>query len=170
MKKYVYLILCFWFILILGFIAKQEFTIQTGREVLLETIPVDPRDLLRGDYVILNYKIAQIPLNYSDFAENETVYVALNPDKKNIAHISDITKEKPCGLYLKGKTCKCQTSIPFYRSGRCISYGIESYFVKEGHGRKLERDLRDGVLVKVVIDKYGQAKVAGFVDVNKATP
>jgi hypothetical protein len=32
--------------------------LRDGREVLLKVEPVDPRDLLRGDYVILNYEIS----------------------------------------------------------------------------------------------------------------
>ena len=35
----------FWLIIIIGFIASKEFTLQTGEEVILKTRPVDPRDL-----------------------------------------------------------------------------------------------------------------------------
>jgi len=163
MRKSVFIIICFWLLIICGFVLKQEFTMLTGREVLLRTVPVDPRDLLRGDYVILNYEVAQIPISYRDYGENAVVYVMLRTDKNNIAHFSGITNKMPKGLFLKGKTGKCQTTIPFYRSGRCVSFGIESYFVKEGTGRELERDLRNGALVRVVIDKNGDAKVKGFV-------
>jgi uncharacterized membrane-anchored protein len=30
--------------------------------VLLKTAPVDPRDFLRGDYVVLNYDISSVPV------------------------------------------------------------------------------------------------------------
>jgi len=49
-----------WLIIISGFVLTQQFTLLTGKEVLLKTVPVDPRYFLRGDYVILNYEIAQI--------------------------------------------------------------------------------------------------------------
>lgn len=163
MKKVVYIIMSLWFVLICAFVLTQEFTLKTGREVLLKTVPVDPRDLLRGDYVILNYEIAQIPSYFRDFGENKTVYVMLRIDKNNVAHFDGITDRQPKSLFLKGKTGKCQTTIPFFRSGRCVSYGIESYFVKEGTGKYLERELRNGALVKVAIDKNGNAKVKGFV-------
>lgn len=163
MKKFVYIIVSLWLVLICSFVVKQEFTLKTGREVLLKTVPVDPRDLLRGDYVILNYEVAQIPSYFRDYGENKTVYVMLRTDKKNIAHFDGITDKQPKSLFLKGRTGKCQTIIPFYRSGRCVNFGIESYFVKEGTGRELERDLRNGALVKVAIDKNGNAKVKGFV-------
>ena len=38
---------------ILGTVARQEYGLARGATALLETRPVDPRDLLRGDYVIL---------------------------------------------------------------------------------------------------------------------
>jgi len=44
-------------------VAVQERALAVGQVILLETRPVDPRDLLRDDYVILNYKISNIPTN-----------------------------------------------------------------------------------------------------------
>ena len=35
--------------------------LRDGKEVTLRSRPVDPRDLLRGDYVILGYYISQLP-------------------------------------------------------------------------------------------------------------
>ena len=53
----------FWAAVILGFVALKEYTLRSGTEVLLETVPVDPRDLFRGDYVVLRYKISTIDLS-----------------------------------------------------------------------------------------------------------
>ena len=35
--------------------------LRDGKEVILLSRPVDPRDLLRGDYVVLVYDISQLP-------------------------------------------------------------------------------------------------------------
>ena len=35
--------------------------LRDGTEVALATRPVDPRDFLRGDYVVLNYEISSLP-------------------------------------------------------------------------------------------------------------
>src|ERR1035441_4815613 len=70
---------------ILGTTFVQERALAGGRVVLLETRPVDPRDLLRGDYVILSYKISDVALSLfspaltNGLAPGETVYVALEP-------------------------------------------------------------------------------------------
>jgi len=71
-----------WIIIILGFVAFKEFTLKTGEEVMLKTMPVDPRDLFRGDYVILSYEIGNLdigslPTNSANFRVNDQVYVAL---------------------------------------------------------------------------------------------
>jgi uncharacterized membrane-anchored protein len=43
---------------ILGTTFVEERGLASGTVVLLEARPVDPRDLLRSDYIILNYKSA----------------------------------------------------------------------------------------------------------------
>ncbi len=47
---------------ILGYMVESRASIlRYGTEILLQTALVDPRDLLRGDYVILSYDISTIP-------------------------------------------------------------------------------------------------------------
>ncbi|MQG38864.1 MAG: GDYXXLXY domain-containing protein [SAR202 cluster bacterium] len=47
---------------LVGFVIYQENLKGTGRKIILQTIPVDPRDLLRGEYVDLRYEISDITL------------------------------------------------------------------------------------------------------------
>ena len=42
---------------LLATVAVQEHALATGKVILLETARIDPCDLLRGDYLILNYKM-----------------------------------------------------------------------------------------------------------------
>ena len=165
MKKAVYIILIFWFLMVSVWTIKSEIILKKGTEVLLKTIPVDPRDLFMGDYVILNYEIGQYePKYHRNYQKNEKVYVVLKKDKNNVASIDKVVKVRPKNnLFLEGKMGKCNTIIPLYKNGKCIEYGIESYYVKEGTGRELEKKLRDGAYVKVSIFKDGKAKVKGFV-------
>ena len=164
LKKITQVILFIWLTISFCFVVKSEYILSMGKEVLLKTIPVDPRDIVMGDYVILNYEIAQFP-KYKDylFNYNQPIYVKLGLDSDNVAYIDEVSKEKPKGLFLKGTMTSCPSTFQLFRSGKCISYGIESYYVKEKTGRKLEHDLTDGTLVKVSIDRHGNAKVKGFV-------
>ena len=47
-------------VFILGLVAYKEVTLRFGTEVMLQTVPVDPRDLFRGDYVTLRYGISTL--------------------------------------------------------------------------------------------------------------
>ncbi|MSU71171.1 MAG: DUF2157 domain-containing protein [Opitutus sp.] len=47
--------------LLVGWVGYHEWNRTTAPTILLETVPVDPRDLLRGDYMILSYKISRVP-------------------------------------------------------------------------------------------------------------
>ena len=44
-------------------IAGRAAILRDGQEIVLKVEPVDPRDLLRGDYVRLGYEISSIPVS-----------------------------------------------------------------------------------------------------------
>ena len=48
---------------VMGMVVTHEWRLRSGVRVILETALVDPRDWLRGDYLILNYKISTVPMN-----------------------------------------------------------------------------------------------------------
>lgn len=160
-KKVLLIIIISWLLLIAGFVISNEFTLKSGREVLLKTVPIDPRDLLRGDYVMLRYEISEAELAL-DYKPNSTVYTILNLDDENIASISFVAQKKPENmLFIKGNLKQCHTLDD---TKKCrIEYGIESYFVKEGTGKIIEKELRKGALVKVKLDSDGNAKVTDFI-------
>lgn len=162
-KKKIFIIIgIFWIVIIGGFIAFKEFTIQTGDEILLKTRPVDPRDLFRGDYVILRYDISTVntdTLSYkgSDFKEEDKVYVLLNVDNDKIGSLSDISKNKPSeGIFIEGVVKST------FSNRLNIEYGIESYFVPEGKGKEIERSLGK-IYTKVAVDNFGNAVIKSLV-------
>ena len=167
-KKLVLVIIFIWFSIVFGWVIKSEYTLQ-GKEVLLKTIPVDPRDLLMGDYVILNYEIGHVDSSVAaNYNMNSVIYSILKVNEKNVASIEKITNKKPeSGLFLKGKIKKCNTNIPLLKMGKCIQYGIESYYVQEKTGIDIEKSLQNDALVKIAIDKNGNAKVKGFIQNKK---
>jgi uncharacterized membrane-anchored protein len=147
----------FWLLIIWSFVAFKEFTLQTGKEVFLETRPVDPRDLFRGDYVVLNYQISTIKLDgfsyqESDFKENDKIYVQLKVENK-IASLYTLSKKKPKEwIFLKGVVKRIYDGQIF------IEYGIESYFVPEGKGKQIEKDMGK-IYTKIAIDDFGNAVI-----------
>lgn len=115
---------------------------EDGQVILLETRPVDPRDLLRGDYVILNYEISDVSSHHfvppvSGLVEpGKTVYVAL--EKRGEFH--EVTRASFSGLkprdnevLLRGRTGRVVRGGPVGGSVRVL-YGLEQFFVREGTG------------------------------------
>jgi len=163
-KKIFLLIGIFWIVIIGGFMGFKEFTLRTGNEVLLKTVPVDPRDLFRGDYVILRYDINSVDSYADDIDVGDTVYVSLRVDKDKIGSFDTIGKENPAdGIFVKGAV------INKYEDRLTVEYGVESYFVPEGKGGEIEKN-RGRIYTRVSIDKFGNAVIKGLVldgkDVN----
>lgn len=158
----------FWLTIIVVFIGTKEFTLRTGKEVLLKTVPVDPRDLFRGDYVILRYEISRIDLNnigadYADFKIGDRVYVALKKENEyGIASRIFRNAPKDEKLFLKGIVKNVQNK------NLIIEYGIESYFVPEGKGKEIEIP-REGkrLDVRASIDRFGNAVIKSLLTGGK---
>lgn len=130
-------------------------TLVTGDTIRLKVRPVDPRDLFRGDYVILTYDISrlssrQVPGPSLRNAAGKTVYVTLElgPDGQNWEATAYGFQPPTYGKFIRGNVVR----------GYRIEYGIESYFVQEGQGLKYEEANRRGDLaVEVALDSNGKA-------------
>lgn len=176
-KKILYLTIVFWLLIFSGFILYKEYTLRTGTEVIFKTAPIDPRDLFRGDYVVLNYEISTLNLEEiqaedSYFDYNDKIYLALEL-KDGYGVPKKIYRTPPeDGLYIKGTVkdviydwgedeASIITEESHIKELR-VEYGIESYFVPEGRGIEVEREQgvgSKGLDVKVIVDKYGNAVI-----------
>ena len=159
-KKNLFIIIAiFWLVIIGSFITYKEFVLKTGDEMLLKTLPIDPRDLFRGDYVILRYEISTISAGsltspIPEPKEGDKIYIELNIDNNNVATMADISRHKPNSAHFLKGTIKNITSS----NKLTIEYGIESYFVPEGEGKAIEKSMRkDEVYAKVAVDDFGNA-------------
>ena len=150
---------------ILGTSIVQERALAGGQVVLLEASRADPRDLLRGDYVTLNYKISDVTLSPPPAPSDEVpsyrvppgtaIYVALEPRGQfyevALASTNRITPAEG-QVVLKGR---CQ-----YRwnhspgSNVHVEYGLERYYVREGTGNP-----RGKLTVRVAVPESGQARI-----------
>lgn len=121
---------------LLGMSYKHERTLATGDVVLLETQPVDPRDLLRGDYVILSYKISDVPLSSFENSTNPpapgaTVFVRLAPRgefHEATQAYQTLPEPQPGTVVLRGTVARASADTVR------VHYGLEKYFVAEGTG------------------------------------
>jgi uncharacterized membrane-anchored protein len=122
--------------------------LREGVEVTLQTQPVDPRDLLRGDYVVLRYLISEVPAGALKGkpaeARNPTVFVKLAPNANGLyaavsVHSEPVPVTAPEILFRGRVSYTCGTTSPVFCDKLTIKYGLESYFVPEGEGGKLEQ-------------------------------
>jgi uncharacterized membrane-anchored protein len=134
--------------LLILMVADRVRILREGREVTLQTQPVDPRDLLRGDYVVLGYDISQLPagaLAGTPSAErNPIVFVKLAPDANGLyqavsVHAEPVTVTAP-EVLIRGRIAhSCGSTSRAFCDKLQIRYGLESYFVPEGEGKTLEQ-------------------------------
>jgi uncharacterized membrane-anchored protein len=129
---------------------------ETGKTYLLRAEPVDPRDLLSGDYVALQYTIGTLPDRFHISGFNVPIYVTLQLTG-TVWEIGDVNEAPPTGdvPYLKGRAL-----------GGQISYGIERYYVPEGKGKHVPRDL----YAEIVILPGGTAQLKKLYSDGKPWP
>lgn len=135
-----------------------------GREVRLETAPVDPRDVLYGDYVVLSYEISQLDrtLWRSETSalpvRGDTVYVALRPDAEGIFRPAAFF---PNRAMAGGEDVLIKGRVEYsWEHAVTIRYGLERYYVPEGTGKALEEQAGK-LLVTVRIAPWGQSVITG---------
>ena len=124
---------------LLGLYSYHSSIEKAGRTYLIKCAPVDPRDLLSGDYVSLRYEISSLPERFQELDyTNREVYITLQPSGP-VWEVQDVGKVPLAGgtPYLKG-----------HCNGREIKYGIERYYIPEGKGKNVPNDLYAQIVIQ----------------------
>lgn len=155
---------------ILGYMIEGRASIlRSGTDVLLKTAPVDPRDLLRGDYVILTYDISTISTMSITGTRPETgevarLHVRLKPGADGFWTVSaasfDPLAEEAGSAVLISQPVTIYDWEWQNAGNLTVSYGIERFYVPEGEGRPIEDGRNQGrVSVAVRVSEDGQAQI-----------
>ncbi|WP_426060386.1 GDYXXLXY domain-containing protein [Hymenobacter sp. B1770] len=149
---------------VLGVAGAGYATAALGQSVILTTTPVDPRDLLYGDFVRLRYTISEVPLPLwrdavSAPSRRQAVFVLLAPGPDSVSTAVGVypkaPKAGPGQAVLRGWV----THV--YRNSFALRFNLERYYVPEGSGLRLEKAGRLHPLkVLVSIAPWGQARIA----------
>lgn len=152
-------------IALLGFMVVDRAQIlREGTEVKLQTRPIDPRDLLRGDYVVLGYDISNVPsgalFKQPSGSRNPIVYVKLAPKPDGLyeavsVHTAPVPVTRP-EVLIRGRVlygASCEPDGQSFCDKLQVRYNLEKYFVPEGEGKKLEdaRNQRKLTVVAAVL-------------------
>lgn len=138
-------------ILVLAFFAfsviQKETLIGKGTEVLLRLAPVDPRSLMQGDYMALNYQI----LRQIDY-KSKSGYVVVKVGSDRVAEFVRVQSDKNMnnGEHL----------IRYKRHQGRLTIGADNYFFQEGSAKKFE-NAKYGLLK---VDPDGNSILIGLCD------
>ena len=146
--------------------------LRSGEEIVLKTAPVDPRDLLRGDYVILSYDVSTIPAalitgDRPAEAGWQVMRVRLKPGADGFWTVA----EASFGTLAPEAGSVVLKTQRFYHYGGSdlapgsdasigVEYGLERFYVPEGEGREIETGRNAGeVAVVARVGSGGKAQI-----------
>ncbi|BBI48930.1 membrane protein [Vreelandella olivaria] len=125
--------------LVNGAIWQKEHHLAEGEIVYLELAPVDPRSLMQGDYMALNFALAnQIHsalFRQDDALQDEPLkvsngYVVVRLDEQRIAHFQRLDD----GSALANNERRLRYRL---RNGQ-VRFATDAFFFQEGHGERYE--------------------------------
>ena len=141
----------------LGLITKHELQLKQSDSIFIELAPVDPRALLQGDYMILNYRldfIGDTAKKAFDNRSSVSAYVALD-DQRRVKHVafqpealSKMDVVKP--LLLKNPNNRLDG----------LYAAANSFMFAEG----LEPCYRNARFAEIKVNQQGNALLVGLVD------
>ena len=153
-------------------IAGRAAILRDGREVTLAVEPIDPRDLLRGDYVVLGYNISSLSIEIFTApppGDEETVFVRLKAGEdgvwKPVVARYGVPPEPASAadeVDIKGRAGPIWAEQMGWVN---VRYGIERFYVPEGEGRAIEAAIGDrSFRMKVAVAADGAAQIKSFHD------
>ena len=146
------------FLILIGFGSIHLVAENYGKSLYLETVPYDPVDLFRGDYVNLQYEIENLDMDlvdksmYEKVNESGNIYYKIHDDAGYLIYEEDsnplkaisLVPDRPSGSnYIKTKLFY----IDEYAKKARLSIGLNRFYVPEGTGTELENLSRQGRLV-----------------------
>ncbi|TPJ29368.1 GDYXXLXY domain-containing protein [Mesorhizobium sp. B2-7-2] len=161
-------------------IAGRAAILRNGKEVLLKVQPVDPRDLLRGDYISLNNNISRIPvkliasLPQGKLSSDDTAMVV------RLKKGSDGYWQPTAAWFGKAPAPAGEDEADIaghVGEGWGLSdpeatiapdYGIDRFYLPEGEGMAIQDDMRVRPFgIKLALAADGTAQIKALMDGDK---
>lgn len=102
-------------------IVQKEGVLRSGRRVLLKLAPVDPRSLMQGDYMILQYEEARV-IDAGGFPRDGRLVIRL--DENEVARVARLHHGEALG--------PGEARLKYRRRRHSLRLGAESFFFQEG--------------------------------------
>lgn len=138
-------------------IRKKAQVLDSGREILLELRPVDPRSLIQGDYMQLGYAERTFPTDAMLETMPRKGTFVLSLDADNVGSF----RRRDDGSPLAENELRLQYRLLLWRWGaRSVRIGAESFLFQEGQA-EVYQNARFGVLR---VDETGDSVLVGLAD------
>ena len=157
-------------------VVDRQTLLKTGREIKMQVLPVDPRDIMRGDYVTLGYGLtpmtlteAQIDGPLGSIARNSPAFVTLHQGSENTWTVGKVSATYPNAVsagdvVLRGRVSQRWDGGTPGTVHLNVDFGIEKFFVPEGTGKPIEQQVRDKkTLALVSVGPDGEAALKGLI-------
>ena len=172
-----------------GMMVGHAWPLWTGETVILRVVPVDPRDMFRGEFVRLSTPASMlfvegpgrtpaagaVPVRpvapwwpesgtadpTSRALRGHVIYVQLERDASGQSRPVSVSRRRVAGaLNLKGRV-RWHTEPHTLR----VDYGLDAFYMQEGTARPVEDAVRGGRLVQmqVAIGRSGRARIRNLI-------
>lgn len=141
-------------VLILAFfnwsVAQKETLLRDGKTLLIELAPVDPRSLIQGDYMRLDYRIARDLSSYREWPRDGRIVVSA--DANNVAQFVRRDDGTPLAAG--------EQLLVYRRRGLTMKLGTDAFFFQEGHAMRYDR----AKFGELRVDASGESLLIGLRD------
>ena len=153
MKKIFVVLNLLLLMIVFGYSVIKEEKNLKQKTFYIKTAPVDPRSLIQGDYMVLNYDIAESAR--MEIGNIRKGYIRIKINDLKIAEFIRIDEE-----YLPPSNN--EISIQFQKNGSNIDIGVNSYLFQEGTGNKFQK----AQYAEVIELKNGKLRLKNLLDKN----
>ena len=129
-------------------IVYKEMLLDSAQSIYLELAPVDPRSLMQGDYMVLNYAVAR---EAQSKATLKSGHLILKVDDRRVGQFARIDDGSPLADE--------EVRVTFTRNDR-IRIGAESYFFEEGSGGEFSQ----AKFAELKVGSSGECVLVGLLD------
>jgi uncharacterized membrane-anchored protein len=160
---------------LLGMAGCEHMKRVSGEEIILRTRPVDPRDLLRGNFVALDYEVERVHLpdllsatDPSGWEKGDVLYLMLRPDGvtwRAVGLSRQRVKGEPGDVMLRAKYERREDYGGATEPGKnmpvdvFLDIGVDHYYAAEKAAKELEADAREAPL-EVILSVSGDGRAA----------
>ena len=102
----------------------REKLLTEGQIVLLDLAPIDPRSIMQGDYMRLNFRVADEAFRSTDYKIVEDGHVVVAVDQNRVGTFRRVADRRPLG--------PGEMALRYRIRGGLPSFGTNAFFFEEG--------------------------------------